>query len=197
MIKQTLKTLWHILTVYYLHCVEQVAMVKQCHMVIIMWHFSTLLGIQGHGVKGQGHMGSTLKILWAQYPLNGFFMKRLPLIHYQRRMNWLSTQGHEVNGQGHMGLTLKNLWVQYLLNPWTDFHETFLIDSIPKEDELIRYSRSWDQRSMSYGVNLEILWTQYLLNPWMNFSDTFTTDSLLKEDELIMLSRSWGQSRRS
>ena len=42
MIKQTLKTLWHILTVYDLHCVEQVAMVKQCHMVIIMWHFSTL-----------------------------------------------------------------------------------------------------------------------------------------------------------
>ena len=27
---------------------------------------------QGHGVKGQGHMGTTLKILWAGYLMNPF-----------------------------------------------------------------------------------------------------------------------------
>ena len=56
-----------------------------------------------------------------------------------------------------MGMTLKILWARYLLNPFTDFHETFTIDSVPKEDELIRYSTSWGQRSRSYGDDLENL----------------------------------------
>ena len=54
-----------------------------------------------------------------------------------------------------MGSTLKFLWAQYLLNPRMDFRITFPIDSLPKKDELIRYSRSWGQRS--YGVHLENL----------------------------------------
>ena len=45
----------------------------------------------------------------------------------------------------------------YLLNPFTDFHDFFTIDSVPKEDELIRYSRSWGQRSRSYEDDLKNL----------------------------------------
>ena len=71
------------------------------------------------------------------------------------------------------------LWAQYLLNPWTDFYETFTIDSLPKEDELIRYSRSWGQRSRSYGVDLENLVGAISPEPLNVFSwnlpDWFTT----------------------
>ena len=112
------------------------------------------LGTHGHGVKGQVHKGMTLI---SPQPLYRFFIKLSPLVQNQNRVNWLGTPGHGVKGQGHMGTTFKILWARYHLNPLTDFHETFTIDSVLKEDELIRYSRSLGQRSRSYGINLEIL----------------------------------------
>ena len=83
------------------------------------------------------------------------FMKRLPLIQSQRRKNWLGTQGRGVKGQGHKRMTLKILWAPYLLNPFTDFHETFTIDSVPKEDDLI--STECVTQSRSYVGDLEFL----------------------------------------
>ena len=56
-----------------------------------------------------------------------------------------------------MGMTLNILGARYLLNPFTDFLETFTIGSVPKEDELIRYSTSWGPRSRSQGDDLENL----------------------------------------
>ena len=101
------------------------------------------------------------------------FMKLLPLIQFQRRMNWLGTQGHGVKGQGHKGMTLKIFWALYLLNPFTDFHETFTICSEPKEGELVRFSRSWGQRSMSYGEDLEHLLGAISPEPLHGFSWNF------------------------
>ena len=56
------------------------------------------------------------------------------------------------------------------MNPFTDFHETFTIGSVPKEDELIRYPRSWGQRSRSYRDDLENLVGAISPEPLYRFS---------------------------
>ena len=76
-----------------------------------------------------------------------------------------------------------------------DFRETFTINSLLKKDELIRFSRSWGQRSRSFGVNLDN--PVGPISPERILYETFTIDSLPKEEEQVMYSRSWGQRSRS
>jgi len=49
------------------------------------------------------------------------------------------------------------LWARYLHRELTDLHQTWHGYSPWRVDELIRYSRSWGQRSRSYGVIYENL----------------------------------------
>ena len=61
-----------------------------------------------------------------------------------------------------------------------DFHETFSIDSLLKEDELKRYSRVKGQGHM--GSTLKIVLGAKSPEPLNDFHVTFTIDSLPKED---------------
>jgi hypothetical protein len=56
------------------------------------------------------------------------------------------------------------------ISPEWILYETFTIDSLPKEEELVRYSRSWGQRSRSYGVDLENLMGAIFPEPPNRFS---------------------------
>ena len=127
------------------------------------------LGTQGHGVKGQGHSGSTLKILWVQYLLNPWtyfhesfttnsLSKEDKLITYSRSWGQRS-RSYQVNLENPVGPVSPE--------PLKGFSWHFLY---LKEDELISFQGHGGQGGGHMGSTLKVFWAWYFQEPGSIFS---------------------------
>jgi len=137
-----------------------------------LWKVHEPISIQGHGVKGQGHMGTYIKTLCAPH-LKAFEACSPNFIwKYSMNIRWTG-KIFKI-----MGLNFKVIWgniwkpcVCDLTRDLMDLHQKWSGNSIYKVDELFRYSRSWHQRSRSYEFIYENLksWLTKLDNQWITY----------------------------